>query len=188
MKTKITIFIIFLIVLSGNFVMYKLFQSEKSEKERLKVNQSILAMQLQANEKIYTVKEFQEFQRVADSTAKANNIKTKQIVKYVRIHDSIFSIDTVIISPEIDMSNEVRSFQVVNPCYTIDVLSLSDTNIVSLNYQSDLNLFIYWKFEKESFIKRLLNWNFDKIYSAKCLRNCDNSELKIEENIQLIKK
>ena len=188
MKTKLILFSIIVIILLSFLGLGKLYLSEKAEKERLKVNQTVLAMQLQANEKIYSVKEFKEYQKVADSIAKANNIKTKQIIKYVRIHDSIFSIDTIILSPEIDMSNDVRSFQVETPCYTIDILSLSDTNIVGVHIDYDFDLFAYWQWNHSNIFSRLINFDFGKVYRAKCINRCSGDTLKIEENINVIKK
>jgi len=90
--------------------------------------------------------------------------------------------------PEIDMSNEVRSFQVENPCYTIDVLSLSDTNIVGVHIDYDFDLFAYWQWNHSNIFSRLINFDFGKVYRAKCINRCSGDTLNIEENINVIKK
>jgi hypothetical protein len=185
MKTKITLITIIIVTLLLNLVTFKLWKAEKLEKERLAVNQTALATKVGSLLKTYKYAEFAWYHNQAIQTAKQHNIKPKTINHYYSIVDSFIHTDTILVKEMIEQPNEVRTVKIDNPCYNLDLLLLTDTIIATVEPIYNFSLFNYFEYERKTRVGRLIHLNWDKTYTAKCINNCTNSEIKIEENIEI---
>jgi hypothetical protein len=185
MKTNLTFLSIIALLLLAIYFLFSWGNGQKSEKERLKVNQDAYGQKIGSLLKTLKSKEFIKYNPNAVNTATANNIKPTQITHYIHVVDSFKHTDTLLIYPEIDLSNEVRSFKIDNKCYNLDLLLLPDTLIATCEPIYDLSLFNYFEYERKTRVGRLIHLNWNKTYTAKCINNCNNAEVKILENIQV---
>ena len=187
MKTKLIFFSIIVILLLSIFGLGKYALSEKAEKERLIVNQNAYAIKVGSLLKTLKYKEFAWFNNQAIQTAKANGIKPQQIDHYYSLVDSFIHTDTIAIFPEINATNEVRAVKIDNKCYNVDLLLLPDTIICTVEPIYDLSLFNYFEYDRKTRVGRLIHFNWNKTYTAKCINNCNNQTIQIKENIEINK-
>ena len=184
MKTKYQILLtVILLSVIGYLINDKL--KDVKEIDRLATNQNAYATKVGSLLKTLKYKEFAWYNNQAIQTAKQNGIKPKTIDHYYAIVDSFFHIDTIAIFPEIDMTDEVRTFKITNKCYNVDLLLLPDTLIATIEPIYDLSLFNYFEYNHKTWVGRLVNFDWSKTYTAKCINNCNNLPIEIKENIEI---
>lgn len=187
MKQKIILIVIILICLGLIYFAYTVISNQKKEINRLSVNQRSLATGSGHIEKKYTKKEFQAYQKYADSSAASKGIKTKYITRYTKIKETIT--DTVFLPLERPSTeSDVQVFHYNSTCLNAFGIVQNDSVELSYSYNNELHLFNYWRHSTTPFIKRLFTWEFSKTYSAICVSACSGDTLQILENIELIKK
>jgi len=200
MKKYIIIIAAFLLLITSNVILWKWLSNVQEENSRLRINQTILATNASADQKVFTQKEWDKFNFYADSLANSLGIKTKQLNQYYRLY--IYYKDLVKVSntytppvpdEEIASQNEpesaqdVRYFQVNKECWSITGVSTKDSTTLNPVFNSNVSSFFYWTWENKTFIKRIFK-GFDKNYSSISVLECNNDTLKTLENIQIIKK
>lgn len=187
MKLKLILIASLVIAVLSNAGIYYLYSNSQKENSRLRINQTSLALKLQANEKNYSAAEFKAYQHGADSTAKANGIKTKLIHHYTKIteviHDTI-KLPLITDNPTID----IRTFQEKTDCYEIFGIVYPDTIELQYHHENSYDIFNYEKYNYPTFIKRLLHFDFDKFNSAMVISSCSGDTVLIKENIEIIRK
>ena len=196
MKKYIIQVVFIAIVFCTIYWLFTVIEDLRNENKRLKTNQTALATGNLSNEKTYTKREFEQYMVYADSLAQSKGIKTKQIVKYIRLgltfSDSVKIANTI--KPDLDLGLDliddeldVRFIDVQENCYTTNVVSYPDTSIVQTQFNSDIDAFLYWEHLYTPFIKRVFK-GFDKTYTGIAILRCNGDTIPILDNIKVIKK
>jgi hypothetical protein len=201
--------IVYLVVILGLFFS-GFFIKGCSNKPDFKESNSAQISGDSSREIIYTRTEFDEkIKQATDSLAKVNNIpKTKTIIKYLKQHltasdsfniantfkpDNDFFIDTEL---SFDTTNyDVRFFNNESGCFIVSGVSMPDTTILSMDYNTDIETYFYWQWNKPTFLKRLITtkgglslFDFSKYNDAVSLSSCNGDTINISKNILIIKK
>lgn len=200
MKKYIIIIAAFLLLITSNVILWRWLTKTQEENSRLKVNQTTMAMNAAADQKVFTQKEWDKFNFYADSLANSLGIKTKQLNQYYRLYiyyKDLVKVPNTFIPPvpdeeyvaqnEPESAADVRYFKVDKDCYSITGISTKDSTTLQPIFNSNVSSFFYWTWENKTFIKRIFK-GFDKIFSSISVLECSGDTLKTLENIQIIKK
>jgi hypothetical protein len=168
------------------------FGVAKCKRAEVKQNIDNILSGEKPREVTYTVKQFQNYKKLADSLAKINGITTKYLNRYIHIIDTIKVRDTISNDLGLDFGYEIpedcRVINVSEKCYALTVLSYPDTSIIDFAYPLDIHIFGFWKHTYTPFVKRVWKWNFSKINEMKAVNRCSGDSLNIEDNIIIEKR
>ena len=184
---KLAFYVIFAVSVLLNIFLFKGCENNKQIAE----SNSNLISGIKPREVTYTTLQFQEYQRQADSTAKANGIQTKIIKKYIYIHDTLKFLDTVKneeLGQPMPEDEQLRIASSEDKCYSATVFSYPDSSIFEVSYPLDLEIFDYSRHTYTPFVRRLWLWDFSKISEVKAVNNCNGEVINIEKNINVIKR
>lgn len=126
------------------------------------------------------------------------NLKPKQIIRYLkakltlsdslRIANYFKPLPTIDGELSFDTTSDVRFFDEIKDCYIINGISYPDTTILSIKFESGITTVLYWKWKRDTFLKRLFHFDFSKINDCVSILNCNGDSLAIQNNIVVTRK
>lgn len=178
----ILISIVILLVFSIT-ILFKLYQSEKSDRKRYNDNMISLITN-KNNQQSLSVKELKSLYPKYDSLAKELNIKTKYLtniidIKY-RFRDSTIT-HTVLIK---DSTSEKSYFNLNEKCYSLSGYIKNDSiSFTEKTLNDNITTFLYKDWRKKYFFKLI---KLKPFYTSKTYSECLKDTISVNNNIQII--
>lgn len=174
--------IVIVLMFGSLTALYKLYQSEKEERQRFGNNMVALITNKSRQQEL-TIKELKELYPKYDSLANVLNIKTKYITNIIdtkyRFKDSIIT-KTVL---KTDSVSEKSYFSLKEKCYTFSGFIKKDSiSFTNKEFNDNLTTFLFKDWEKKyiwGLIKR------KPFYSVKVYSDCMKDTISVINNIKI---
>lgn len=174
--------IVIVLMFGSLTALYKLYQSEKEERQRFGNNMVALITNKSRQQEL-TAKELKELYPKYDSLANVLNIKTKYITNIIdtkyRFKDSIIT-KTVL---KTDSVSEKSYFSLKEKCYTFSGFIKKDSiSFTNKEFNDNLTTFLFKDWEKKyiwGLIKR------KPFYSVKVYSDCMKDTISVINNIKI---
>lgn len=184
LKNKFIIILISIIMILSTslFLIFKLYQNEKSERQRY--NNNILSIiKNRSRQQELTINELKDLYPKYDSIAKELKIKTKYITNIIdtryRFKDTLIS-KTIL---RIDSLSQKSFFNLSDKCYKLNGYVKGDSiSITNKEFNDNITTFLYKDWEKK-YLWGL--FKFKPYYSVKVYSECLNDTISVNNNIKI---